>query len=269
MGAHHLRVAVLAEWAWDPSSVELDPTTGNVDRRRTASVPGPGSLDAVELGLRLGSVTAYTIGGRESDEVLRRCLAMGAASAVRAADLAGLVQALRTERFDLVLVSWRSGHQSPSPLGPMLAGLLGLPQVTAVDELAVDGSDRALVRRRLGRGEREELAVPLPAVVAVEPGIVTPRLGSPAAVLEAEAATIPVLEAQASAAPQAVFLGYRPPRPAAPRTRAPDSGLSAEARIAEVVGLGAPERHRELVTGSAEELAARIVAFLEERGFFD
>ena len=139
-----LRVAALVEWAWDPLSVELDPDTGAVDRRRTVSVPGPGSLDAVELGL---------------------------------------------------------------------------------------------------------------------------RLGSPAAVLDAQAATIPVLRARGPAAPQATFLGHRPPRPAAPRAWRLDRTLSAEARIAEVVGLAAPERHRELVTGSAEELAARIVTFLEERGF--
>ena len=51
------------------------------------------------------------------------------------------------------------------------------------------------------------------------------------------------------------------------RTPPPDPALSAEARIAEVVGLTAPERHRELATGPPSELAARIVAFLEERGF--
>jgi alkanesulfonate monooxygenase SsuD/methylene tetrahydromethanopterin reductase-like flavin-dependent oxidoreductase (luciferase family) len=86
-------------------------------------------------------------------------------------------------------------------------------------------------------------------------------------VLEAQAAAIPLLEAAAAGRPQAAHLGYRPPRPAAPRTPAPDPALPAEARIAEVVGLGAGGRRRELVTGSPDELAARIVAFLEERGF--
>ena len=66
----------------------------------------------------------------------------------------------RLPRPDLVLASWRSGHQSPSPLGPLLAGLLGLPQATAVDELVVQDPGRAVVGRRLGRGEREELALP-------------------------------------------------------------------------------------------------------------
>jgi electron transfer flavoprotein alpha/beta subunit len=267
LGAGPLRVAVLVERAWDPFSVELDPVTGAVDERRAVSVPAPGSLDAVELGLRLGSVAAYAIGGAEAEEVLRECLGMGAAAAVRAADLGGLSRALRTGGYDLVLVSWRSGHESPNPLGPLVAGLLDLPQATAVDALVVQAPGEAVVRRRLGGGEREELALSLPAVIAIEPGIVTPRLGSPAAVLNAQATTIPVLEAENPASPQASFLGYRPPRPVAPRTRPPDSTLSVEARIAQVVGLGAPEHRRELVTGSGEELAARIVTFLEERGF--
>ena len=94
-----------------------------------------------------------------------------------------------------------------------------------------------------------------------------PRLGSPAALLGARAAAIQVLESGDSSAPRATFLGYRPPRPPPPRTPPPDPALSAEARIAEVVGLTAPERHRELATGPPSELAARIVAFLEERGF--
>jgi electron transfer flavoprotein beta subunit len=262
-----MRVAALVERTWDPHSVELDPVTGAIDRRRTVSVPGPGSLEAIELGLRLGSVTAYTIGGAEDEHVLRECLATGAAAAVRAADLGELARALRTERFDLVLAPWRSGHESPTPLGPLVAGLLDLPQATAVDELVIRSPREAVVRRRLDRGEREELALPLPAVVAIEPGIVTPRLGSPAAVLAARSGTIRVLEAPTSATtPGPVFLGYRAPRPTAPRTWPRDSELSVEARIAAVAGLAAPARHRELVTGSAEEMAARIVAFLAERG---
>jgi electron transfer flavoprotein beta subunit len=261
-----LRVTVLVEQAWDPVSVELDLVTGAVDRGRAVSVPGPASLEVVELGLRLGSVTAYAVGGEEVEDVLRRCLAMGAA-AVRARALEDLAGALRGGGFDLALASWRSGHESPSPVGPLVAGLLDLPQATAVDLLRVQGTGEVVVRRRLDRGRREEVALPLPAVIAIEPGLVTPRIGSPEAALEAQAATIPVLEAAASARLQPTLLGYRPPRPVAPRAWVPDPAQPAEARIAEVVGLGAGRGPRELATGSAEELAARIVAFLEERGF--
>ena len=261
------RVAGLVERTLDAVSVELDPGSGQIDERRAVAVPGPGSLAAIELGLRMGPVTAFAVGGAEVEGVLRECLAMGVTAAVRAADVGALVGALGAETFDLVITSWRSGHGSPSPLGPLVAGLLDLPQATAVDELSLRVPGEVVVRRRLGRGEVERLALPLPAVVAIEPGVVTPRLGSPAALLGARAAAIQVLESGDSSAPRATFLGYRPPRPPPPRTPPPDPALSAEARIAEVVGLTAPERHRELATGPPSELAARIVAFLEERGF--
>jgi electron transfer flavoprotein beta subunit len=263
--ASSVRIAVLVEQGWDPASVELDPGGQAVDETRAVSVASPGALEAVEVGLRLGAVTACAVGGPETDGVLREALALGAGGAVRAADLEGLAEALQAEAFDLVLASWRSGHQSPNPLSPLLAGLLDLPQATAVDELE-PGEGEVAVRRRLDRGERERLVLPLPAVLALEPGLVTPRTGSPAAVLAARDAEIRVLEPAGNGAPRPRLLGHQAPRPAAPRSRAPDPGLPAEARIARVVGLFAEGRPRELAAGSPAEVAARIVAFLEERG---
>lgn len=260
------KVVAVVEQSWDPSSVELDPAGLSVDESRAVTVPSPGSLEAVEVGLGLGAVTVCAVGEPVVEGVLRDALAMGAASAFRAADLEGLAEELRRRGFDLLLASWRSGHQSPSPAVPFLAGLLNLPQATAVDHLALRGEGEVRVRRRLDRGEREELVLPLPAVLALEPGMVTPRLGSPAAVLAAREASIEVVE-PAAARPRPVFGGYRAPRPAPPRALPPGPELSAEARIAEVVGLAKDARHRELATGTAEEVAARIVAFLEERGF--
>ncbi|MBO0686516.1 MAG: hypothetical protein J2P45_25490 [Candidatus Dormibacteraeota bacterium] len=261
-----MRIAVLVEQGWDPASVELDAAGLSVDEARAVTVPTPGSLEAVEVGLGLGAVTACAVGGPEVEAVLRDALAMGAGSAVRAADLEGLAAELRRRGLDLLLASWRSGHQSPSPAGPFLGGLLGLPQATAVDHLELRGEGEVSVRRRLDRGEREELVLPLPAVLALEPGLVTPRLGSPARLLAAREVSIEVL-GPAATRPGPAFGGYRAPRPSPPRALPPDPSLSAEARIAEVVGLAAEPRHRELATGAPEEVAARMVAFLEERGF--
>jgi hypothetical protein len=48
---------------------------------------------------------------------------------------------------------------------------------------------------------------------------------------------------------------------------APDGALPAEARIAAVVGTAAETRQRELVTGDAAQVAARIVDRLRDLGF--
>jgi electron transfer flavoprotein beta subunit len=154
-----------------------------------------------------------------------------------------------------------------SPVAGLLAGLLDLPQATGVESLAIeDGEARVVVR--LDRGEREELAVPLPAVIAVEPGIVRPRAASPAALVGAGSAPVAELAAAAGGLAPAL-LGHRPPRPAPPRMRAPDGALSAEARIAAVIGAAGDGRQRELVSGSAEAVAGRILEVLEAAGYLD
>ncbi|HYZ02274.1 MAG TPA: hypothetical protein VFA92_12330, partial [Candidatus Binatia bacterium] len=74
-----MRVAAVVEQAWDPPSIEFDARTGGIDRARAARQPGPGSLDAVEVGLRLGDeAVVCAIGDEGCDDVLRRCAAMGA-----------------------------------------------------------------------------------------------------------------------------------------------------------------------------------------------
>jgi electron transfer flavoprotein alpha/beta subunit len=258
-----MRVAVVVVQAWDPASIELEPVRDEIDWSRAAAVAAPGSLEAVEVGLGLGGVTAFGMGPAPPEPLLRRCLAMGAASAALVPDPWSLAAALGAGAFDLVLVPHRAGDQSPSALGPTLAALTGLPQATAVESLRADGG-RLVFTRRLGRGRREELALRLPAVVAVEPGLVRAREPSPAALVASQSATIPALEPAAPAG--AVFRRYLAPRPAPRRLHAPAPDLPAEARIAAVMG-GSDRVKREVVTGSAEEVAARIVSLLVERGY--
>jgi electron transfer flavoprotein beta subunit len=260
-----MRIAAVVEQSWDPASIEVDPVSGAIDRSRAAPAPSPGSLEAVELGLGLGETHVLGLGGPHLETLLRECLAVGAASAAAAPDAYALAEALAAEPFDLVLVPHRSGDHGASPVAGLLAGLLDLPQATAVESLTVDGPEARVVRR-LDRGEREELAVPLPAVIAVEPGIVRPRVASPAALITAQPAPVVSLP-RAARAPRPTFLGHRPPRPAPPRMSAPSGTLSAEARIAAVIGATAHARHSELVTGTADEVARHIVELLEAAGY--
>jgi electron transfer flavoprotein beta subunit len=259
-----MRVSVVVEQAWDPASIEVGPA-GGVDWSRAVPGPVPGSLEALELALGLGETRVLGLGLAPVDDLLRTCLAMGAAGVARAPDLFAVAAALRAEAPDLVLAPHRSGDHGAGVTGPMLAGLLDLPQATAVEALRVEAGEAVAVRR-LDRGEREEVAVPLPAVVAVEPGIVRPRVATPAAVLGALSAPVPSLPAAAPAA-RAVLRGQGPPRPAPPRLAAPDPALTAEARIAAIVDAMAGAARHELVTGSPDEVADRIVRFLAERGY--
>jgi electron transfer flavoprotein beta subunit len=260
-----MRVAAVVEAAWDPASIEVDPVSGTIDRSRAAPAPSPGSREAVELGLALGETHVFGLAGPDVEALLRECLAVGGASAAAAPDVYSVADALAPDPYDLVLVPHRSGDHGVSPVAGLLAGLLDLPQATGVESLAVTGRVVTAVRR-LDRAVREEVAVPLPAVIAVEPGIARPRAASPAALIAARSAPVVWLP-PAGSAPRPTFLGNRPPRPAPPRMAAPADALPAEARIAAVVGAAADTRQRELVTGTADEVARRIVELLEAAGY--
>jgi electron transfer flavoprotein beta subunit len=260
-----MRVAAVVEQAWAPASIELAASGTEIDWTRAAPEPGPGSLEALELALGLGETAVFGLGPPPVEELLSRCLAAGGASATIAPDLHALADALAAGGFDLVLVPHRSGDHGAGAVAGTLAGLLDLRQATGVESLRVVGGE-ALVVRRLDRGEREQLAVPLPAVIAVEPGIVRPRTASPAALLAARSVPVGAL-APEPGVPQPVFLGHRPPRPGPPRLPALDGTLPAEARIASVIGTAADGPRRELAGGSPRQVAERIARLLEERGY--
>jgi electron transfer flavoprotein beta subunit len=258
-----VRIAAVVEQGWDPASIEVDPA-GRIDWSRAAPAASPGSLESVELGLQLGAVTVYGLG--DAGPILRQALAMGCADARLAEGVEALAVALAGERPDLVLCPARSADHGPGLLAPALAGLLDLPQATAVESLRVSGGE-VEVRRRLDRGEREDLALELPAVVALEPGMVKPRLAAPGALLAAQAVTLPTLTGERDGAPRAVLAATQPPRPPPPWVLPPDPSLPADGRVAAVLGAGAVAQERALVSGPVEELAERVVALLEERGF--
>ncbi len=279
-----MRVAVVVEHGWDPASVEVDPLSGTVDERRAVAGVAAGSRAAVALALRLrgagGRVDVLAAAPATADADLRELLAAGVDGAARvwsdglegaggeaaARALAGPLGVLDAE---LVLAADRSLDGGHGLLGPMLAELLGLPAVTAVEQLAITGSGgEVTVRRRLDRGAREQLVLALPAVVCVEPGIA--ELGDAALPALLASASAPV-GARAAVAPDPGCRLVRrlPPRPRPRRLAAPDPGLPVDARLAAVLGGGDAARESEhaLAEGPPDVLVERILRHLEERGY--
>lgn len=147
---------------------------------------------AVEEGLRLrdasggGEVDVVTVGDDESDDVLRRCLAMGADRAIRvwSDELSGadpvtvaraLASALRPEAPDLVLAGVQSSDSVQGATGSALAELLGLPLVAVVRRLDLQPPGSARVERELEAGVVEVVETQLPAVLTIQTGINEPR----------------------------------------------------------------------------------------------
>jgi electron transfer flavoprotein beta subunit len=145
-----------------------------------------------------GEVVLVTCGDEDSEDAVRRGLAMGADRAIRvwsdelrgadpimvARALAPVVQA---ESPDLVLAGVQSSDAVQAATGTALAELLGLPRVAVVTKLAWDGSgSTATVHRELEGGLVDVVEVDMPAVLTIQTGINEPRYATLRAIKQAE-----------------------------------------------------------------------------------
>ena len=172
---------------------------------------------AIEEAVRIkeesgGTVTAVTLGPEEDEEVLRRCLAMGADAAVRVdpGDLepdafvtaALLAAAVKTLPHDLVLTGVQADDFNHGIVGALMDERLGLPHAAVVRSLKIeDGA--ALVTVELEGGEDEAARVPLPALLSVQTGINEPRYVSIMGIRRASRIEITVLPAATLGLPAA------------------------------------------------------------------
>jgi len=144
---------------------------------------------AIEEAVRIkeesgGTVTAVTMGSEEDEEVLRRCLAMGADAGVRVdpGDLepdafvtaALLAAVLKTLPHDLVLTGVQADDLNHGIVGALMAERLGLPHAAVVNSLRIEDGN-ALITVELEGGEDEIARLPLPALLSVQTGINEPR----------------------------------------------------------------------------------------------
>ena len=144
---------------------------------------------AVEEALRrkeaagAGEVVVIALGGAAAQETIRTALAMGAdrgvllqTDAVPADGFqtaAAIAAELKDKGWDLILCGKVAIDDSSQQVGPMVAELLGLPCVTAVSKLTLDGA--AGVAEREIEGGIEVVTFPLPAVVTADKGLNEPR----------------------------------------------------------------------------------------------
>jgi len=176
-----MRIVVCVKYVPVLSALRFDAATRRLVRE---GVPGEASsFDVRALGaataLRAahgGEVVALTMGPPPAREALVHCLALGADRAVHLLDplLAGsdtlataraLAAAIRREAPDLVLLGRASVDAETGQVGPEVAELLDLPQVTAARRLDVDPGTRRFTAERETDDGFETLEGPLPAVV--------------------------------------------------------------------------------------------------------
>ncbi len=219
---------------------------------------------ALEEAVRLkekngGRVVALTIGPKRADSMLRESLAKGADEAVRVAydDPAAfdvgkvariLAAAVKTIPHDLVLTGVQSDDYGNSATGGIMAGLLGLPHVSVVTKVQVQGNGLEAWSELEG-GLARRYSVGLPALVSIQFGANTPRYAPLPAIMKA--ARAPIREIAAAALGLASWDAVAMPYVFAVRGLAPPGARG----------------NAEMITGSLEEQAKRLAQLLREKGF--
>jgi len=169
--------------------LEIDAQKKDVRKDMLAYVINEWDNYAIEEAILLkeklgGTVTAVTVGPEDDEEVLRRCLAMGADKALRVDPgnivldpfvisriLAGAIGSLK---FDLVLTGVQADDLNEGAVGVMLAEHLSLPHSAVVTRVEPSESELT-VRVELEGGTDEVSKIKLPALLAIQTGINVPR----------------------------------------------------------------------------------------------
>jgi electron transfer flavoprotein beta subunit len=170
-----------------------------------------------------GKATVLSLGPAAVSKELRTAVAMGCdAAALLVSDAShdswavanALAAKLKTMPHDLVLFGWNSVDNQSAATGQMVAELLGLPCVSVAVALEIkDGV--AHVERLAAGGNRERLAVKLPAVITCQKGLNKPRQPNMKGLMNAKKTVIDESPAGAPANGVAVTrMDPPPPRPA-------------------------------------------------------
>jgi electron transfer flavoprotein beta subunit len=186
-----VKIVVTVKQVPDPNSVtglEADNTLA----RDKEVVLDPGDECGIEEGLQLkeahgGEVILVSMGPERAKDAIRKGLSMGADRGLLITDpqLAGadafltaqaLAAAIKPEAPDIVICGTESYDGSTGMVPPMLAELLGVPQLTIAKKVEIDGSTVRIHRQTSDGFQVVEAATPV--LITVTAGIAEPRYAS-------------------------------------------------------------------------------------------
>lgn len=194
-----------------------------------------------------GEVVVVCAGPERVQSTLREALAKGAdraihieADSLTALDTLGIAQiladAIKPESPDLILTGLQSDDLGLGQTGVVLAELLSIPSATII--MHVEPTDSGLkVKRELEDGWFQHVEMPLPALLTIQSGGNKLRYATLMGIKKAKTKELKTVAAQASSATPAITL--------------------------ERVYLPEKQKKTEMLTGSAAEVANKIVEKLK------
>jgi electron transfer flavoprotein beta subunit len=120
-----------------------------------------------------------------------------------------LAAELKSGTWDLVLFGKMAIDDYSAQVGPMVAELLGLPCVTAISHLDIDGAKG--VAEREVEGGIEVVEFPLPAVLTTDKGLNEPRYPALKGIMAAKKKPLDVKKVELGAGSQEIVALMLPP----------------------------------------------------------
>lgn len=227
-----------------------------------------------------GEIFLLTLGPIIAEAELRRCLALGADDLYQI-DITGgmdpwskstlLAWAVKDMGPDLVLCGKESLDTRNGQVGALLGHHLGIPFVSCIRDISIlAGKGLAEVQRNAGRGVREVVQCPLPAVFSVDSGTVNPPL--PTYEEKKRCRSLPIRKLMYDknmVLPKYVSTDTFPPRPRPKTAPPPDSRLGSYDRIQQLLTGSQVEKKGEMLRGSPESQVEGIISFLDGHGFLE
>lgn len=261
-----MHIVVLVKPVPDPASGgERLGSDGRLDRASTPAVVNGNDEYALEAALKLtaaasegSEVTLVSMAPASAPETLRKALAMGATRGIHVTDavLAGscavstarvLAAALKPLTFDLVLAGVDTSDGLGGTVPAAIAAHLGLPLLSYAARIEPDEGARTVRVRRISSTGYDVLEAPMPAVISCTQALGEPRYPSLKGIMAARSKEIAIRSL--------ADLDVEP------------SSVGGAAATTTVLGsrMPPPRGATEIVRGTAEEGAARIVDLLAQR----
>jgi electron transfer flavoprotein alpha/beta subunit len=195
-----VNILVLVKQVFQTADLKLDKSTRTLVTQGVPQVISETDKNAIEEAVRIkekhgGKVTAISMGSPQAKEALREALAMGADEACLLTDplfegsdahaTANVLAAAVTKilDYDLILCGAYSEDLFAFQVGPRLAEICNLPQITYAAKIALEGT-KVTVERDLVN-ERQIVEGKLPCLVSVVREINEPRLPTLMAIMAA------------------------------------------------------------------------------------
>jgi electron transfer flavoprotein beta subunit len=163
-----MKIIVCIKQVPDTTEIKINPITGTLIREGVESIMNPDDKGGLELALQLkdrfgAHVTVITMGPTQAEAILREAYAMGVDRAILLTDkkFAGadtlatsnaISGALQTLEYDLIIAGRQAIDGDTAQVGPQIAELLDIPQISYVAGVAFDGKKTLTVKKETEEG---------------------------------------------------------------------------------------------------------------------